>query len=1390
MKKRILSIVLASIMVIGSVGTMELKNVKAEGENVLQTDVSAPRNGNVFLEVEGAFTRQEINAALDRINEIRYEACELGLAYPDEGNVTPSQTKTLTTSDYKPIKWSQGLERAAIIRAAEYSLMRNTYETSPSGHNRPNSTNGLYRTISSFNGTKTVLENLASGSYRNTLEHAIDSWYSEKDEYINQSGTYGHYQLMISPYMNYVGMANFYNPDSTYKYYTAGEFCKNIGANDTEEAFNYDGTYTQLVEVADSWIKEIDISGEYDYYNAGQTYKLKAKAITNFGNDYTATINSGVTWSTSDSSIATVDSEGNVNILKAEDFTITVATSSGNVTGEYEISPHVEGTTIDSIEELAVKNTSYNKAPSLPKTVKVNLTDSTSVDMPVVWDSYDKNELKTKKDSNEFNITGHVAGTTVTQKIHVNPQTFTIQEFTRTVNSGTKPIYTTGTAIIFEDDSSEIVEVTWNKTNGYMARNGGTYTDIGTFDYYYDGETRTFETKMVVTVIPATIQNVVLNSTSVTTSSGTEPIYPTARVTWSNREVDRDVAVEWEDKDPTDEDRKYMSREGGSYTLKGTCEEREFTLTVNVTPATAESATLSNDTVNVAYGENPTSKLPKTATVTWSNGDTTSENISWEEQSSADYTVRAGNEYNTTGTVCGKTVTAKVKVASIKMKSASVTSSVYTPRKKAPTLPSTARVTWADNSVTDEPVDWETPNSSQYATANTSFNVTGTVEGYDGDTKTVTTTVNVTERALTGIAWAAGSPTNVKSKYTYNPSDVKGNIVATYDNEDSETIAVNIDGTTMKLDEFNANSSAATQSVRLAYTEAGITRHTPYFNIQLITRTGIKISQYPKTTFIEGQAFSFSGIKLKSVLSDGTEEDANASLTAANFSGYNMNPTSYGKQTVTVTWGGKSCTYDITVNKKKLTGLTLVSGPSTTEYLAGIHQPSVDGIVVNGQYDNGTTSPINITASNLRVGCTAANPAGSTWNTSTAGTYDVYVVVQNDAGESIKTDSFKMYVYDKTVESISVKTKPTEISVPQNLVGFTGFADGVLTANCNCNYTEDISFSDAGVSILGFDISQIGEQTVTVSYGGKTTTFNATVTEPVLQSTTVTPPTKTSYTQGESVSMAGAKIVKTYDNGRTEEIDLSQSADALSTAGVEVVFRDAAGNEYPVNDASITTSTGAKTLVVKYKDPATGTIEELAMSNGAAVSVNVSQKPEPSQPSKPAASNNKSTGSTTGNSTGTTQKSSTPKSTTPKYKNEWRNGKWYGADGKSTYSGTLSWKSNSKGWWVEDSAGWYPQDQWQKIDGIWYYFKPDGYMASSEYYKGYWFNSDGSWDPQYKLSWKSNATGWWVEDISGWWPSNKWLKVDGDWYYFNGSGYMATSQYVDGYWLAANGVCQ
>ena len=95
------------------------------------------------------------------------------------------------------------------------------------------------------------------------------------------------------------------------------------------------------------------------------------------------------------------------------------------------------------------------------------------------------------------------------------------------------------------------------------------------------------------------------------------------------------------------------------------------------------------------------------------------------------------------------------------------------------------------------------------------------------------------------------------------------------------------------------------------------------------------------------------------------------------------------------------------------------------------------------------------------------------------------------------------------------------------------------------------------------------------------------------------------------------------------------------------------------------------------------------------------------------AANAGSSSNNTGASTDTGNTSTSEKPSAPQYKNEWVNGRWYNFEGVITYTGILMWKCNSTGWWVEDTTGWYPVNQWQKIDGKWYYFDEWGYMVRS-----------------------------------------------------------------------------
>lgn len=127
------------------------------------------------------------------------------------------------------------------------------------------------------------------------------------------------------------------------------------------------------------------------------------------------------------------------------------------------------------------------------------------------------------------------------------------------------------------------------------------------------------------------------------------------------------------------------------------------------------------------------------------------------------------------------------------------------------------------------------------------------------------------------------------------------------------------------------------------------------------------------------------------------------------------------------------------------------------------------------------------------------------------------------------------------------------------------------------------------------------------------------------------------------------------------------------------------------------------------------------------------------------------------------------------------------SDSSSVTNAVGQWKKDSNGWWFEKSDGTYPVWDWLYIDDNWYFFDRSGYMDSNGYRFGCWLRGDGTWDYSYSGGqWKSDGNGWWYED-GGWYPVNEWLKIDGYWYYFKTDGYMASNEYIDGYWMGSDG---
>ena len=93
---------------------------------------------------------------------------------------------------------------------------------------------------------------------------------------------------------------------------------------------------------------------------------------------------------------------------------------------------------------------------------------------------------------------------------------------------------------------------------------------------------------------------------------------------------------------------------------------------------------------------------------------------------------------------------------------------------------------------------------------------------------------------------------------------------------------------------------------------------------------------------------------------------------------------------------------------------------------------------------------------------------------------------------------------------------------------------------------------------------------------------------------------------------------------------------------------------------------------------------------------------------------------------------------------------------------------------------------WKISSGRWWYEYSNGSYAYSEYIDGYWLDGSGWYDSAWNGSWKSDPSGWWFQSGS-WYPTAQWLKIDGEWYYFKSNGYMASNEWIGNYYLKSSG---
>ncbi len=116
--------------------------------------------------------------------------------------------------------------------------------------------------------------------------------------------------------------------------------------------------------------------------------------------------------------------------------------------------------------------------------------------------------------------------------------------------------------------------------------------------------------------------------------------------------------------------------------------------------------------------------------------------------------------------------------------------------------------------------------------------------------------------------------------------------------------------------------------------------------------SGIELDGPATTRNVEGLPLNLEGFTVTAVYSDGSR----AAVTDYSLSGYD--PNTVGTQTITVSYEGKTASFEVTVAAKSLVGISIDKKPEKLSYVQGEALVS-DGLKVMGQYDNGTSGPVS-----------------------------------------------------------------------------------------------------------------------------------------------------------------------------------------------------------------------------------------------------------------------------------------------------------------------------------------------------------------------------------------------------------------------------------------------
>ena len=271
----------------------------------------------------------------------------------------------------------------------------------------------------------------------------------------------------------------------------------------------------------------------------------------------------------------------------------------------------------------------------------------------------------------------------------------------------------------------------------------------------------------------------------------------------------------------------------------------------------------------------------------------------------------------------------------------------------------------------------------------------------------------------------------------------------------------------------------------------------------------IAVNEYPyKREYTVGDSLDTSGLTLFALYSDGSVETVT--------DGFICEPASLmtpGEQSIVAAYRGKETSFTVTVHPLEVVLIAVENYPYKTSYIEG-DTLDTSGLVVTVLYSDGSIKTL------------------------TDG-YECSPMFLSEAGNQDITVSYegKDAVFHVTVEPITVQYLAVN-AFPQRLtytVGETISTEGLaLVAILNNGAIETIT---SGYTYTPEKFTQAGTQTVTVTYGGQSTTYEVTVNEPDLCTIFVqTLPNKTVYYIDDTFVVDGLTLTAVYSDGSTQTV--------------------------------------------------------------------------------------------------------------------------------------------------------------------------------------------------------------------------------------------------------------